>query len=84
MLSETNNLASLRMISQENSKVPLGSTFLPGGKTSFEHEESTPGYPGQKRLHLMYWQWEGLSPQSCSGKTEREMVFFFSELLEIG
>lgn len=64
-------LALFRLTSQANGKSPVGGTFLPGGKTSFEHGESLPGFLRQKSLHLTYWQLEGLSPQSHSGKTAK-------------
>lgn len=74
-----------RLTSQANSKASLGVIFLPGGKTIFVHGEELPGFPGQRSLHLMYWQSEGLSRQSHSGKTgKKNGGFFFSELLQIG
>lgn len=51
LLTETSDFVSLRLMSQANNKAPLGATFLPGGKTSFVHEESLSGCLGQKRLH---------------------------------
>lgn len=50
--------------------------FLPEGKTNFAHAESLPDYLRQKDLCLIYWQLQGWSPLSHSGKTAKKMIFF--------